>query len=86
MNRQEKEQLGKEKAIKDIALIQKWNCMKEATGFRVIGNPSGGKYATERKISILNGKTKVGEVKCGYSSIEDEAYFTEIKKFFNQKF
>ena len=89
MTREEKTEMGKYQAQKDIESIKKWDCMKEVDGFRVIGNPYGGKWASERKISLLHGAKKIHEIKCGYGSIQDEEYFKNIlsfiKKFVEEK-
>lgn len=81
MTRDEKIEMGKYLAEKDIISMKKWEIMKEVDGFRVIGNPYGGKWASERKISLLHGTKKIHEIKCGYGSIQDEEYFKNILNF-----
>ena len=79
MTREEKEEQGKKRAEKDFAKLAE-SFVKRYDSYRIVGRPYGGKYASERKISLLENKKKIGEICCGYSSFEDEAYFSEMEK------
>lgn len=79
MTREEKEEHGKKRAEKDFAKLESASFTKRYDSYRIVGRPYGGKYASERKISLFENKKKIGEIRCGYSSYEDEAYFSTMR-------
>lgn len=91
MTRLEKQQNGIERARKDFARLQTFECWKQATSFKVLdASENGGCWVHEYRLRLYNDNAQkyanrpILSWNCGYRNITNDAYICELTRLLSQ--
>lgn len=91
MTREEKETIGKARAVKFFEAVKKFECFKNATDFKFT-EPTTGKHAKPAYFRLYNGNAEkyanrpIYKTDLDYDTIEGRAYNGEVGRLFSAYF